>query len=171
MPVRQIVVSAALLFLVLTVPNPGPLFAPGGAWAASEASRLTVRIDGMPGTTVTFDRAQLEALGTTIIRTTTAWTEGVTEFEGVLFRDVLTAAGVEGAAIKVSALNDYSYTLPMTDVKAYPVILAFKMNGRYLTRRDKGPLWVIYPRDAYPELNTKEIDHRMVWQVNQITVR
>ena len=46
-----------------------------------------------------------------------------------------------------------------------------KMNGKYLTPRDKGPLWVIYPRDEYPELNTKEVDHRMVWQVNAMTVQ
>jgi hypothetical protein len=171
MSIRQISVSVVLLFLVLAVRNTGPLSPLGSAWAASEASLLTVRIDGTPGTTVTFDRAQLEALGTTILRTKTAWTDGVTEFEGVLFRDVLSAAGAEGTTIKVSALNDYSYSFPMADVKTYPVILAFKMNGRHLTRRDKGPLWVIYPRDAYPELNTKEIDHRMVWQVNQISVR
>lgn len=35
------------------------------------------------------------------------------------------------------------------------------MNGKYLTPRDKGPLWVIYPRDEFAELNTKEVDHRM----------
>jgi len=173
---RPSLVSAVLLLLSLTILFPAPSSAADPGTPASDPALLTVIADDAKQgdgkqTKVGFDMARLNALGTKIIRTTTPWTEGVTEFQGVLVRDVLNAAGISGEEIRVSAVNDYSYTIPVSDLRKYPVILAFKMNGRTLTVRDKGPLWVIYPRDEFPELKTKEIDHRMVWQVTQIFVQ
>ena len=45
---------------------------------------------------VRLDRAMLEEIGTTKLKTSTAWTTGEVEFEGVLVRDLLNALGAEG---------------------------------------------------------------------------
>jgi hypothetical protein len=83
---------------------------------------------------------------------------------------VLKAAGSRGSKLYVVALNDYAAEIPLADLEKYDVILARKINGKVLTVRDKGPLFVMYPFDKKPELRTKEIYSRCVWQVNRIRV-
>ncbi len=112
-----------------------------------------------------FDRKMLEALGVHRLRTTTPWTNGVIEFEGVLARDIMQAVGARGKQIKASALNDYFSLLPMQDVHRYRVLLAFSMDGKPLTRRDKGPLWIMYPLDDHAELRERPIQNHLVWQL------
>lgn len=170
MRLTSVALCAALLLGAMA---PADILTPVAPAQAAEfpVLRITVPKTGK-NHEIVFDRAGFEAIGTRTIKTSTSWTDGVVEFEGVLITDVLAKIGADGVkSVRVAAINDYSYTIPFKDVKDYPVILAFKMNGKYLTPRDKGPLWVIYPRDEFPELNTKEVDHRMVWQVNAMTVQ
>lgn len=52
------------------------------------------------------------------------------------------------------------------------MILAATQDGKRLEVRNFGPLWVMYPRDAYPqELNSATYESRFIWQVNKITVK
>ena len=44
------------------------------------------------------------------------------------------------------------------------------LNGERMSARDKGPFWIVYPRDDFPEIDTQETDHRMVWQVRELVV-
>lgn len=117
-----------------------------------------------------FDRAMLEALGMVTLRTSTAWTEGVQEFEGVLVRDVLGLIGASGDEVLAMALNDYVIGIPAHEFEEYPVVLALRMDGRDLHIRDKGPIWIVYPRDQYPELQNPMTDKKWVWQLNRLHV-
>jgi hypothetical protein len=112
----------------------------------------------------------LEALGMTKLRTSTAWTAGAAEFEGVLARDLLDAVGAEGATVMATALNDYTVTIPVEELRRYPVMLALKMDGQYLKIKDKGPLWIVYPRDQNEELQDSLIDKRWVWQLARLNI-
>ena len=94
-----------------------------------------------------FDRPMLEALGMRKLTTTSAWTTGPSEFEGPLAGAVLDAVGAEGTAVRATALNDYAVPIPLDDLRRYPVLLALKMDGQYLKLMNKGPIWVVYPRD------------------------
>src|SRR5205085_10237860 len=87
-----------------------------------------------------FDRPMLEALGVQKLTTSSAWTTGPTEFEGVLASAVLDAVGAVGTAVHATALNDYAVTIPIDELRRYPVLLALKMNGQYLKIMDKGPV-------------------------------
>jgi len=118
-----------------------------------------------------FDRAMLKALGTTSFATTTSWTDGKPEFEGVLVRDVLRAVGATGSSIEAIAINDYSVKIPLSDFDRYDVLLALNMNGKKLTHRDKGPIWIVYPRDDHDELHTASTDAKWIWQLTKIDVR
>ena len=53
----------------------------------------------------------------------------------------------------------------------YDVLLAFRMDGQDLTPRDKGPLWVVYPRDAHRELVDAKFDARWAWQIKRLEVK
>ena len=135
---------------------------------------LTVsgNIEGVgAGPVVRLDRAMLEALGTTKLKTSTAWTAGEEVFEGVLVRDLLDAVGAEGTHVVATALNDYVATIPLREFYEYPVVLALKMNGEYLEIRDKGPIWIVYPRDQFDELRNSMVDKKWVWQLSELEIR
>jgi len=74
-------------------------------------------------------------------------------------------------SIKAFALNDYSAEIPVVDLKKYPVLLAYKRNGTYMSVRDKGPLWIVYPLSEYPELNLPHINNRWIWQLSRIDIK
>jgi hypothetical protein len=135
---------------------------------------LTVsgNIEGVgSGPMVKLDRAMLESLGVTKVKTSTAWTTGESVFEGVLARDLLKAVGAEGTVVVATALNDYVASIPLRELYDYPVLLAFKMDGRELELRDKGPIWIVYPRDQYNELNNSMIDKNWAWQLSELEIK
>ncbi|MEQ8397808.1 molybdopterin-dependent oxidoreductase [Thalassobaculum sp.] len=115
-----------------------------------------------------FDLAMLEGLGRTKLVTSTAWTEGRPEFEGVLLSKLMERLGASGATMVAIALNDYKVEIPTADFAKYPVILAYRMDGELLRIRDKGPLWIIYPQDDHPELKNKQTQAKWVWQVKEV---
>ncbi len=118
-----------------------------------------------------FDLAMLDALPQVTTVTHTPWHEGAQTFTGPLFSSVLDAAGVTGETASVIALNDYSADVPLTDVAQIPVILATHRNGEVMSVRDNGPIFVIYPFDAQPELFNEVYFGRSVWQVKAIDVK
>jgi len=67
--------------------------------------------------------------------------------------------------VTATAANDYSVEIPVSDFLDYDVILAITMDGERLTLRDKGPLWIVYPRDDHPELSSPLINSRWIWQL------
>ncbi|SHI71408.1 hypothetical protein SAMN02745194_00911 [Roseomonas rosea] len=123
------------------------------------------------GAQADFDRVMLEALPRHRLDTATNWTTGVRRFEGPLVRDVLAAAGAEGERVTAVALNDYTIEIPLKDFQDYDVILAMRMDGQVLTVRNKGPVWVVYPRDRHPELRNSLYDSRWIWQLRTLQVR
>ena len=149
----------------------------GLAWATqtlpAPSGRVILSISGNITSTngdniAAFDRSMLEGLTVTRIRTTTPWTEGVREFEGVLARDLMALLGAEGTIVIATALNDYKVEIPVSDFVRYPVLLAISMDGVPLGIRDKGPVWIIYPQDDYAELNTETTQHKWIWQLKSL---
>ncbi len=118
-----------------------------------------------------FDRDMLLSLGTHKLRTSTSWTDGVQEFEGVLASDIMDAVGAHGTIITATALNDYVVEIPIADFKKYGVVFALKMNGKTLTRRDKGPIWPVYPRDDFPELRDRAADKKWIYLLYKMEIR
>ncbi len=140
------------------------------------SGRVILEISGKitranPSGRVRFDLKGLESLGITKLTTSTPWTEGKPVFEGVRVRDLLKAVGAEGMTVTPVALNDYKLDIPRDDFEKYPVILAYRMDGEELKIREKGPLWIVYPRDEYPELDNRLIRSRWVWQVKEIVIK
>nr|WP_267957819.1 molybdopterin-dependent oxidoreductase [Halomonas zhangzhouensis] len=116
------------------------------------------------------DREMLMSLSPRVIETSTPWTEGIGRFEGPLLRAVLEAAGAQGEQVRVRALNEYEYEVPVADFQDYDVILAMTRNGEPIAVRDLGPMFVLYPFDEHPELLNETIRHRSVWHVGALHV-
>ena len=78
--------------------------------------------------------------------------------------------GAKGTTVTAIALNDYKVDIPMADFTQYNVILAMTVDDKPMSRREKGPLWIIYPRDDHPDLKTPEMDSRFLWQLKTLEV-
>jgi hypothetical protein len=112
----------------------------------------------------------LRALPRTMITTTTEFTDGPTQFAGPLARDVLTPP--DGATVAVMrAINDYSVEIPLDDFRRFDVVLAIEVNGKTMSRRDKGPIWVMYPLDDHPELQSPIYINRLIWQLSSVAFK
>ena len=142
----------------------------GAALAAEEPVILKVTglIDDAPAH---FTMADLRALPATTLETSTVVTDGVHSFTGVLLRDLLAQLDATGDVITATALNDYVVDIPRADVEQYDVIVGYSMNGAELDRADKGPLWIVYPRDGHEALQDIRYDYRWVWQLSELEIR
>lgn len=113
----------------------------------------------------------IEALPQTVFVAQNEFVDAPTVFRGPLVRDVLALGGLHDAEIvRFTALNDYSVDIPASDFANYGAILAVEANGRRLSRRDKGPLWLVYPMDSHPEIQQHEYVARLIWQVVRVAV-
>jgi len=121
------------------------------------------------GESAQFDMEMLQALGNASFTTGTEVSEKPQLFEGVPLRAVLERVGAQGSSIRASALNDYEIPIPFDDLRFEP-LLATKVDGKALTIRDKGPLWIVYPRDAHEALHDVRYYARSVWQLNRLHV-
>ncbi len=120
--------------------------------------------------TAQFDLEMLRALPATSISTSTIWTEGVLMFTGVPLASLLETLGSSGSTLRASAINDYTIELPIDSLEADTPILAYEMNGEPMHRRDKGPLWILYPFDSDAKYRTAQIYSRAVWQLDRIEI-
>ena len=123
------------------------------------------------GARAVFDRPMIEALGMEAVVTKTPWYKESERFEGVRLTRLMSFVGAFGDRVLVSALNDYSSELPLSDFTQYGTLLALKRNGEYLPVSDKGPLFIIYPFDSNPDLRQDKFYMRSVWQVSEMEVR
>jgi hypothetical protein len=113
----------------------------------------------------------LQGLPSHRLRTTTAVTDGVRQFDGFLVRDLLSLLQAEGKVVTALALNNYSVDIPMIDFHEYDVLLATHMDGERLLSSGKGPFWIVYPRDDWRQLQDIRYDYRWVWQLHRLTVK
>lgn len=122
------------------------------------------------GDTAQFDMPMLEALESRTGSMETPWTTGKVTFSGPLLSAILEAAGAHGSVLTVKALNDYSADVPIEDATDIKTILATRLDGKLMSVREKGPLFLIYPFDLQPELYNEKSFSRSVWQIREIVV-
>jgi len=117
------------------------------------------------------DLAALEKLPSLSFSTRTPWYPQPRKFTGVRLRDLLAAAGARGTVVRAVALNDYRVDIPIDDVNATDAMVAWLLDDKPMSVRDKGPLVIIYPFDDRPELRTAIHYGRAVWQLRSIEIR
>ena len=136
---------------------------------ASAQTLLTITGNGI-AEPITLDKAALESMGEQSFETTTIWTEGVQSFTGVSLVALLQSLGVSEGVLLASAINDYTVEIPVSDAVENGPIIAYERNGKDMSIRDKGPLWVVYPYDANIDYQTEVVYSRSIWQLDRIEV-
>ncbi|WP_421188750.1 hypothetical protein [Aeromonas enteropelogenes] len=117
------------------------------------------------------NETDLATLPQTEFQTVTPWTRGTHRYRGPTLTTVLAAQGVPQARkIAISALNGYQQEVDLALFDGVPLTLVRHEDDKPLTRRNKGPLWLLIPFSDYPKLDVPAIHNNMVWQVNRIEV-
>ena len=120
---------------------------------------------------ISLDETALAALPQAEFRTETPWTDGMHSYRGPTLAGLLAAQGVKDASqIEVLALNGYQQRVDLALFAEAPLTLARYQDGKALTRRNKGPLWLLVPFSDHPQLNVSAVHSNMVWQVTRIEV-
>ena len=136
---------------------------------AQADSALTLSDGAADAEELNFTLDELSALPQTTIVTENEFTTGAVEYRGPLVRDVLEHLSLdEVEMLRFTAANDYYVDIPTSDFRRYNAILALEADGKQLSRRDKGPLWLMYPISDNPDLNDPVYVHRLIWQVVRI---
>jgi DMSO/TMAO reductase YedYZ molybdopterin-dependent catalytic subunit len=116
-----------------------------------ELSEWSLRIFGEVDEEKLFRYEDLLALPQTQItcdiHCVTRWSKLDTIWEGVLFRDFLKELDIEpkGKYVMLHAANDYETNVPLADLMGDQVLLAFKYDGKPLTKKHGYPLRLLVP--------------------------
>lgn len=146
------------------------IFAVATDRAAAGEPVLTLITQAQGGELVELTLDDLSAMPQTTIVTETEFTDGAVAFSGPLMRDLLRRTIVAGKTqeVRFRAANDYFVDIPLRDFVEYDVILAMEADGKPLSRREKGPLWLMYPITGNVSLQDPHYIHRLIWQVVRI---
>lgn len=119
-----------------------------------------------------FDLALIQRLPQHSFSTRTPWYPESHKFTGVLFDDLLAAVGARGiATVRATALNDYRVDIPREDLTDHRAMLAYLLDDKPMSVREKGPLVIIYPFDDEPELRTPVRYSRAIWQLKSLELQ
>lgn len=114
--------------------------------------------------------SELEGLPSETITTTTPWTEGKVTWEGVRISALMEYLKTPSVRFQASALDGYEILFEGVDIEKYPVIIAYKKDGEYMSVRKLGPLWIMFPFDDHEELSPAKFRNLAVWQLTSIEI-
>ncbi|MES2228797.1 MAG: molybdopterin-dependent oxidoreductase [Pseudomonadota bacterium] len=119
-----------------------------------------------------FDLTLLQKLPQSSFSTRTPWYPTPRKFSGVLLRDLLAGVGAPpGVTIRAVALNDYRVDIPAEEAVRHGALLAYLLDDKPVPVREKGPLMLVYPFDAKPELRTALQYSRAIWQLRRLDLK
>ena len=145
---------------------------------ANDVSILTVtgkisRTNSQDKKAFVFSFDELKKLSQVSIRTQSIWLPEST-FVGPKVSDVLAKVGMlpEAKEVAIKSIDNYPIAIPISDFMKWEVIFAHTINNKRLLIDNKGPLWIIYPHDKYPEdLKNNVTNIKSAWSVTGIEIR
>jgi hypothetical protein len=53
--------------------------------------------------------------------------------------------GDSASSVRITALDDYQVDIPFAEIEKWPILLATRMNGEYMSIENSGPTRIIFP--------------------------
>jgi hypothetical protein len=124
------------------------------------------------GNTLQFDMQTLESIGLVQYDVDDPFVNKTIVYSGVLLSDLLKVAGADPNAttLTLSALDDYSADMQISEADKWPVLIATQADGVYMPIDKNGPLISVFPFNDFPELDHLTYDALWVWSLSAITV-
>lgn len=163
---RSLALAAALVGLSGAAALADPTFEPV-ALTPMETGDGHLRVIAADGTEIVYSTADLEGLPTYAIETTTPWEPEPVRFEGVLLADLLARHGLSEVDIEVLAENDYITAIEAEVTATGDFMIATRIDGRPLSRRERGPLLFVVPSTSLVEGGLVTESH-LVWMAAEI---
>jgi hypothetical protein len=124
------------------------------------------------------DWSQLQALAKTRIRTQEPHhfsTKATVEFQGISIKSLLDQAQLspqlpDTTEITFVAFDGFRTTVPLGDLRRYPILLALRRNGKLLELSEGGPLYLVFPSLDFPGLKPTYTSINWVFYVTNIVV-
>jgi hypothetical protein len=95
------------------------------------------------------------------------WEKKSAHYEGVLldqFAKKLASTSVQ--RVRLKAIDDYEVSLDRTMWQKERILLVTKINGKYLSVKEKGPMLIVFV--DYDDSKAKNL-HLWMWMIKQIT--
>jgi hypothetical protein len=123
------------------------------------------------GDTVQFDMNNLEKLGLVSYEVNDPWLLEKVTYTGVLLSDLLKVVKASDNMTEVyaSALDGYAIPIPVSEIEAWPVLIATQSNGAYMTIENSGPTRIIFPYDRHD--NITDARNMSVWNLESLDIR
>ena len=157
------VVASASIGLTEAIPSPSQevVLTISGRIAAKNTSDALV-----------LDIPTLEKLGLVKYTVDDPWLKQTITYSGVLMSDLLKYAGTFHTAqsVHMVALDDYQVDIPIADMNKWPILLATRANGDYLSVENFGPTRIIYPYGSHSIDPTSHND-LWIWSLKSMEVR
>lgn len=120
-----------------------------------------------------FDMPTLESVGVVQYKVDDPFAKKNILYEGVLLSQVLKVAGADPDAmtLTLTALDDYSTDMKISDANKWPVLVATKADDAYMPVDKNGPLISVWPFNDFPEIDHVTYDALWVWSLSRITVK
>ena len=114
---------------------------------------------------ITLTEEDLLALPQVTIETSTPWDEEVITFSGPTLKALLTRYNITEGELNLYASNRYQIQVPWDYIEDTTPIIANRMNGSPFSRRQRGPLWLIFPFDSDDRYRSYEVSAMSIWQL------
>ncbi|MGG7566923.1 hypothetical protein ACQ5SO_12290 [Rhodovulum sp. DZ06] len=135
--------------------------------AAAAAFELELR-NAAGGQTLRLSLDDLDALPQARMVTETSWTEGMITFDGVAGEAIAGFAPPGAETVRASALNDYSFSIPLADFASGAAMVATRRDGALIPVRDKGPYWIVYDFTGLSRTDRMQLEARAVWHLKAL---
>ena len=111
----------------------------------------------------------LESLPTSRIVTRTPWRTSPAVFDGVLLKALLSHVGLDSdGPLSVRAENDYEVVIEASIVSEVDILVATRVNGAEITRRERGPILFVIDYEEY-QRHPLVSERHLVWMVAEIS--
>ncbi|MBM7456876.1 hypothetical protein HNR62_002778 [Oceanisphaera litoralis] len=131
-----------------------------------------IRLDERQFERLDFTLSELQAMPQSDITTVHPWVNRPHHYRGVDLNRLM--ARLFGhrrvATLYLESLNGFSVAVDWPQVSPFAPILAWQDDGKVISRRNKGPLWLMLPYDAVPRVRQADFLHFMAWQLRVIRV-
>lgn len=131
--------------------------------SANADTLLSITINDHARITVTDE--DLLDLPQVTIETSTPWDEEVITFSGPTLKALLTRYNITEGELNLYASNRYQIQIPWDYIEDTSPIIANRMNGSPFSRRQRGPLWLIFPFDSDDRYRSYEVSAMSIWQL------
>ncbi|MCK6264026.1 hypothetical protein KP803_12165 [Vibrio sp. ZSDE26] len=139
---------------------------------SSQATPLVIRLADDSSITLSYDQISQE-IPANSFTTKLPWYKEPKSYKGMRVTDLMSYLDKETSsisAVSFIALNDYAATSNINDILKYEPIIAYMIDEKKMKVRNKGPYWLVFNVDKYPEIGNDVFYTQMVWQIDEVII-